>query len=255
VLTVVGRYDEARASCDRLDGLVSSALSVACRAPIEALTGRSSQASVSLEAALSHARDPSEQAYLHSLAGEVSYWSGRDEASERHLRAALALDPADRYTRALYADLLLDTERAALAKQLVHGHQSDDALLLREALAELALQHDDAPVIARVREGFAASRLRGDAVHQREEARLSLARGDARGALRLALSSWAVQREAWDARLVLEAALRAAEVSAAESVLAWLRRTQFEAPRVRGLASALTVAPRETTETRKGTVR
>jgi tetratricopeptide (TPR) repeat protein len=239
VLTVIGRYDEARASCDALTSLGSSTLRAACLAPIQALTGEAEQASAALEMALQQARDPSQRAYLHSLAGEVLYWSGAAEASERHLRAALTLDAGDRYTRALYADLLLDTGRAPEAKQLVRAHRADDALLLREALAELALGHEDAPVIARVSEGFAESRLRGDSVHQREEARLWLARGDAKQALTLSLASWRVQHEAWDARVVLEAAKRSGEASAAQPVLAWLDATQFAAPRLRALAAAL----------------
>ncbi|MEY4513911.1 MAG: hypothetical protein RLZZ450_6033 [Pseudomonadota bacterium] len=239
VLTVVGRYDEARASCEQLTSLVSSALHVACLAPIQALTGEAAQASAALAGALQHTRDTSEQAYLHSLAGEVSYWSGATELSEHHLRAALAIDAGDRYTRALYADLLLDTGRAEQARQLVQAHRADDALLLREALAELALHERQGPASARAREGFAASRLRGDSVHQREEARLWLALGDPKRALPLALASWALQHEAWDARLVLEAAQRTGDVAAAQPVLAWLETTHFEAPHVRASAAAL----------------
>lgn len=239
VLTVVGRYDGALASCDALTTLVSNAMHVACLAPIWALTGQAAQASAALATALQHTRDGSEQAYLHSLAGEVAYWSGESAVSERHLRAALALDAGDRYTRALYADLLLDTGRAREAKQLVQKHRTDDALLLREALAELALEQSDTPALDRARAGFAASRLRGDSVHQREEARLSLARGDAQQALTLALASWAVQHEAWDARLVLEAARQTGDVVAARPVLTWLETTHFEAPRVRALAASL----------------
>lgn len=239
VLTVLGRYAEARKSCEALVSLVPEALQVACLAPIQALTGAATQARAALETALRHARDPRDQAYLHSLAGEIAYWSGASEASERHLHAALAIDAGDRYTRALYADLLLDTGRAREARQLVQAHRTDDALLLREALAELRLEQTDKPALAKARAGFAASRLRGDTVHQREEARLWLAQGDAKQALALALSSWAVQHEAWDARLVLEAATQAADAAAAQPVLTWLDDTHFEAPRLRALAAAL----------------
>jgi len=239
VLTVLGRYDEARTSCARLAGLVTEALRVSCVAPIDALTGHAARASAALEAALVHARGADDLAYLHSLAGELAFWSGTVEASERHLRAALTLAPGDRYTRALYADLMLDAGRAREVLALLREHGSDDALLLRQALAELALGHRTAAVVARVQQGFAESRLRGDSVHQREEARLWLALGDGARALELALQSWAVQREAWDARLVLLAAQVARKPAAAAPVLGWLRATQCEATRLLALANEL----------------
>ena len=76
---------------------------------------------------------------------------------------------------------------------------------------------------------FAASRLRGDRAHQREEARFLLhLRGDATAALPLAKENWAVQKELADLRLLLEAALAAKDPETVRSVRDWLARTQME---------------------------
>jgi Flp pilus assembly protein TadD len=247
VLTVLGRYEEAEASCSRLSRLSSPAIRTGCSAPIAALTGRGEQAASNLAFALARARTRNEQAYLSSLLGELTYWAGDTIAGERQLRAALALDDSDRYTRAVLADLLLDTRRPLEAMALVLPYGADDALALRAAIAAHALGERDASARAkRLDEGYAASRLRGDFVHQREQARLALVRGESARALALALESWSLQREPWDARLVLEAAVavgaNAAQRKAAAPVLTWLRRTQFRAPRLSVLAATLEAA-------------
>lgn len=240
IATVRADYEAARADCARLDGLASVAIVAACRAPIDARSGRGAEAQMLLVRALAGTRDRGERALLHSLAGEQAYWAGDAADAERHLKAASGLDPADRYTRAVYADLLLDQGRAGEVAALASDFPEDDALALRLALAlqaQGALER--AGALARVRGGFEASRLRGDTVHRREEARLALALGDAPSALTCALESWAVQREPWDARVVLEAALAAERPHAAAAVVRWLETTRFAAPRLRELAEQI----------------
>jgi len=239
VWTVKGNYQEARASCLKLAPLVSPALGVACTAPIEGLTGHTELARTELERGIATARSNDERAYLRSLLGERAFWQGELGEAERQLRATLTLDGGDRYTRALLADVLLDAGRPEEVATLLSERGGDDALALRRALADLARGQKDSEDVRRVSEGFAASRLRGDSVHQREEARLWLARGDAVRALHFARASWAVQHEAWDARLLLEAAAAANQPAAATPVLTWLATTGFESPRLRSLAANL----------------
>jgi Tfp pilus assembly protein PilF len=229
VLTVRGRYAEARQSCAALVPLVSPLVVSACRAPIDGLTGHVAVARRELERALPGAR-PDEQAWLCSILGEVSGWGGDVAAAERHFAMALRLDPADRYARAAYADLLLDAGRPAEARVLVVDREEDDGLFLRLVLAEAALGTARAPaLVARLRERFAASRQRGEAVHQREEARFALyLEHDAARALDLARAGWEAQREPWDARLFLESARAANRPEAAAPALAWLLETGFE---------------------------
>jgi Tfp pilus assembly protein PilF len=229
VLTVRGRYREARESCSMLAPLVSPLVSRACQAPIDGLTGKTAAARAAMEQALA-AAGPDERAWAHSILGELCLWGGDAAAAERHLGEALRLEPDDRYARGMLADLLLDAGRPAEARALVAERESDDGLLLRLALAEAALHGPRAAALAaELRERFAASRRRGEAVHQREEARFALAlEGDPGRALALAREGWRAQREPWDARLLLEAARAAHDPGAAEPARAWLRETGFE---------------------------
>lgn len=239
VWTVKGDYARARTNCLALAQLSSSAISAACSAPIDALTGNAARARSLLESELAQARAVAERSLLLSLLGEQTYWMREWESAKAFFEQAVALDPDDRYTRALYADLLLDQGAAAAAYDLVARFSADDALSLRAALAAKQLGRSDAGTrLERLQQGFRDSRLRGDAIHTREEARVWLALGKTDRALDCALESWAVQHEAWDARLVLEAAEHSQQ-SRVAPVLAWLRETGFEAPYLRELAARL----------------
>ena len=134
--------------------------------------------------------------------------------------------------RAAYSDLLLDRGRPAEALALVKGREVNDALLLRIAIAERRLGAREAASHLEALTGrFDASRLRGDVVHRREEARYWLElRGDAVRALDLAKVNWSVQKEPADARIFLEAARAAKAPQEAADLLAWLAETKLEDP-------------------------
>lgn len=86
---------------------------------------------------------------------------------------------------------------------------------------------------AQMRDGFAASRARGEALHLREEARYRLAAGDdPRSLLDLALANWNAQHEPWDARLLLEVAGAARRPEAATPVREWLRGSGLQDARI-----------------------
>jgi predicted Zn-dependent protease len=166
---------------------------------------------------------------------------GDSEAAERHFREALSLGPRDSYLLGAYADFLLDARRPDEVRTLLQNESRIDPLLLRLALADQAL---GAPTLASrvtdLGERFAANRRRGDTSHQREEARFALyLLKDSQEALRLAEANWAQQREPWDARVLLAAALAAARPAAARPVLDWLQTTHLEDDHVRELAAKL----------------
>jgi hypothetical protein len=248
VLSVRGRYRDALASCAALERRASPFVQAACRAPALALSGRAAEAASALARALPDAATRPELAWGRSLLAELALWSGDDAGAEALLRAVLALAPGDGYARAALCDRLLDAGQLDEVLALTDGHEADDALLLRRALARAAAGASGDPAIATMAARFAAARLRGDRVHQREESRFALAvRHDAAAALRLAQENWQVQREPADARVLLEAAQAAsagagagvAARQAAGPVLSWLAETGLAWPRMRALAAAL----------------
>jgi len=164
---------------------------------------------------------------------------GRPQIAEGHFKQALALEVRDSYLLGAYADFLLDENRSAEVVQLLKDETRADGLLLRLALAEQALR---APTlqdhIMALTARFETSRRRADARHRREEAIFTLKLlNQPHKALRLAEANWAVQREPWDARILLESALSARDRRAAQPVLGWLLETKLEDVRLARLAS------------------
>jgi tetratricopeptide (TPR) repeat protein len=247
VLSVRGRYDEARASCQPLVRLAPPLVYAVCETAIDGVTGAAGAAYDRLSLAIKPSRGLSadesadEREWATSTLGEIALRRGRDDDAETAFKAALTIDPDDAYVLAAYADLLLDRARPAEAIELVGGRTDNDGLLLRLALAEAKARAPGAPAHAEMlRARFAASHLRGDTVHRREEARFQLdLEGNAPAALALARANWDVQREPWDVRILLAAALAAGDPAAAAPALAFLDEHHLEDPRIRALAAQL----------------
>ncbi len=241
VEAVIGDYSAARASCEPLRTLTSPAIYAACLAPIEGASGQTSSGLRRLEASVSAAsRLPGGvYAWVLSLQAELAERAGHYADAEARYRASLALDPADSYTIAAYADYLLDRGRAAEVLDLVPADSRVDTLLLRRVLAlprgKVSSAGDPAEALA---ERYAAARARGDRIHLREEARFELqARGRVREALALARENWRQQKEPADLRVLLEAAVAARNRDAARDALAWQTRTGLEGEAIARLAA------------------
>jgi tetratricopeptide (TPR) repeat protein len=241
VLAVKGRYDEAKASCQPLQRLAPELVFTVCETAIDAVTGSAGPAYDRLAGVIAHSPrlSAAENEWAVSTLGEIALRLGRDADAEKHFRDALALDPDDPYVVSAYADLLLDLGRPAEAEKLVHGKTDNDNLLLRLALAEAKMGAKDAEGHKQLlHDRFAASHLRGDTVHRREESRFVLAlEDDPADALLLARANWDVQHEPWDLRVLLEAALAAKKPSVAAPVLEFLDAHHMQDPRILALAA------------------
>lgn len=246
VLQVRGEYRDAERSCSEVLRLSTPLVAATCLAGVSSLTGAAARSDELLRNVMAKDGGADRDARVWALTtlGEIAARRGRGEEAERHFREAIAADPGDPYLLGAYADFLLDTGRAAEARELLAEAAGGDALLLRLALAEKVLGAPQAEAHVEVlRDRFAAARMRGDVVHRREEARFELhLRRDPATALRLARENWRVQREPADARILLEAALAAAEPEAAAPVVEFLARNATEdralAPLVARVAGA-----------------
>ncbi len=234
VLTVQGRYADAERDCARLARHAPAIVAVACTAAPASLSGHAERAQQALRDALACApnADAGVRAWATTMLAEIALRRGERDTAERALQSVLAIDPRDAYARAAYADLLLDSARAREAEALVAGWTRHDAVLLRLVLAEARLPDAAADYAAHRAELVAryhAARLRGDALHAREEARFRLAiERDAGSALDLARANWTVQREPADLRVLVDAALAANDRAALATAREWIASTRLE---------------------------
>jgi len=234
VQTVQGDYTGATASCARLSNLSIELVTVTCIANVGTVTGRSVKSEQLLDLTLERSANAPEELkeWALTLLAEMAQRRGDAAVAEARYKRALALAPNDSYLLGAYADFLLDQKRHGEVLTLLRDQSRIDALLLRRALA-LQQQGGDARALAAdVRElaaRFDAAALRGDTVHQREQARFELLlRRDATTALALARKNWAIQKEPADMRIYLDAAVMARDAAAAKPVTDWITQHKIE---------------------------
>ena len=244
VQTVLGDYAQAEASCQPLFGLAGNLVATVCLTNAQSLHGQAKASYRRLELALRQAPEYlslSERSWALSTLADAAARAGDLDAAEGYLERAVALDPGSHFLRAAIADLLLDAHRPAEVLTLLGEDRQDDALLLRRVLAEIALGKSS-PDSDALRERYQASHQRGDSLHRREEARFVLGvEHDIARALDLARENWKVQREPWDARILLAAALANKSREAAAPVLESLKKNHTEDPVLLGLARQVEV--------------
>lgn len=236
VLRVQGRYSEAGAACLRLQGLVDPFVPQLCTAAVDALRSDLAAAIKTLDSLRDglNTHPPSIVAWYYAERAEMSSRAGDPDSAGALYQEGLRAVPGDLGLRAAYADLLLDLGRSAEVLKLIDADIPVDALRLRRALALHALNDPAfAALDAQIRDGFAAARRRGEALHRREEALYVLrTTSDARRALQLAQDNWAAQHEPWDARLLIEAAQAAGRPEAAAPVRSWMAASGYKDARL-----------------------
>jgi hypothetical protein len=240
IFLVQANYGAAKAECDALQALKRATLYGACIGLTRAYGGDLAAGFSALQRAHDEAKDTGNRLWLLTRLGEVSAWRGQPEQAEKFYREALALGIDDGYLLAAWSDFLLDQKRPADVVKWLANWEASDGLLLRLALAETTLKLPSAPAHVRaLADRFAAAGMRGDTTHRAEEARFELQlAGNPAASLAVAAANYKVQREPRDARALLEAAIAAKDVAAAQPVRDWLQASGFEDAYLRQLGAA-----------------
>jgi Tfp pilus assembly protein PilF len=232
VQMITGDFVAAKASCMRLYSRAPQLVIQTCLSNIANVSGQGPASYRQLAQALETSRGtpPAIRIWVTTLLAEMAARAGDKPAAEAYFKAALAVDQADSYLLAAYADFLLDHDRAPEVATLLKDKTRADALLLRYALALQAMRAANAPEqIAALRARFDAAMLRGDTVHQREQARFELVlRNNPALAVKLAKLNWAVQKEAADFRILAETAAASGDAEARTLVVDWLKKSGLQ---------------------------
>lgn len=229
---VRGDYQAAYQSCLPILRLSSHLLSTACIASVSSLNGRAHESLQILQKAIDQASaaTPQEKLWALTILAETAERIEKYAEAEQYFKAALAVNRQDSYLLGAYSDFLLDQKRPEDVQNILQQSGQSDGLLLRLALAAQQLKAPERDTYIRtLKARFAANRLRGEASHLREEARFTLhLLREPEQALKLAIDNWHIQREPWDARILLEAALQHNDRTAAQPVIDWLRSVNLE---------------------------
>ncbi|PXX45103.1 tetratricopeptide repeat protein [Undibacterium pigrum] len=234
VLQVQGQFAQAKASCMRLYPLAPELITLTCLHNVGSLNGDAANSYAALAGAYKKyeknaGSDVGTKIWVTTLLAEMAARLGDVKAAEAWYQTALSLASPDSYLLASYADFLLDQQRPAEVVKLLKDKTRVDALLLRYALALQAQKSSLAAAqINLLDQRFEAAMLRGDTVHQREQARYELhLKNNPAIALKLAQLNWAIQKETADLRILLEAAA-AHEPQAAAPALTWLNQNKLQ---------------------------
>jgi len=232
VLQVQGRYSDAAEDCRALQRLAGELVATTCLAGVESVTGHLHDSYRQLRLALERhpEADASIRSWVLTALAEMAVHADATVEAESQFSQALSLDSEDFYLLGAYTDFLLEQHRPAEVVELLANKTSADPLLLRYTLALEAAGSAELPTAVRqLRDRFEASRLRGDRVHLREEARFTLhVLHDAPRALQLAKENWEIQKEVADVRVLLEAALACRNAMAVAALNDWLRASRLE---------------------------
>ncbi len=256
VALVQGDMDEAHRDCTRLLGSADGLIIAGCIGSWAAVNGHAQSSLHVIETLLLQEpnESPALQSWAHGLMADAAKTVGQADRADSEFRKALQLAPGDNFLLADYGDFLLDHGRAQEALELTRDYAQSDTSFLRHVLAESMLKLPTAPAdILQMASRFHDLEQRGDSrLYGREEARFALElRHDPARALKLAQDNWAIQHAPEDMRIYLQAALAAGKPASAQPVLDFLKRTQYEDPIVRALASQvasqLTTASNPTT--------
>jgi hypothetical protein len=229
---VLGQYQQAKLSCAHLYGRANGLVSQACLYSVTSLNGEADKSYQRLSSAISTSRTPDRgvRLWVLTLLAEMASRRGDDVAAQAHYSEAMASGEPDNYLLASYADFLLRQEKAEQVRLMLQSRLQVDALLLRYALALKALHAADTPkYVDALRQRFEAAQMRGDTIHQREQAiyELDLANAPVK-ALDVAQRNWAIQKEPTDTLVLLRAAAVNENRAAARPVLEWIKSVRLE---------------------------
>lgn len=244
IFQVQARYADARRDCASLLLSGQSTVGLYCLATIAHLNGETRRSYELLLANASQSLLPEQlRGATFTLLGEMAARLNQPAQAEQHFRSALTAGN-DAYLESAFADFLLDQRRPSEVLKLLGSGPFADGALLRRALAQQTLGDAGLAVSkAELQARYAASKARGDTIHQREFARFALyLENNPAAALQLAQSNWRVQREPADARILLEAALAANKPGSVREVAAWLLASHNDDPFLSQLAQRVLAA-------------
>ena len=228
VYLVKGEIGRARSDCAQLAFAVDASRGTLCAVSLSMRIGQLDTASNLLDRWLAQVVNGNElRRYALVMRAEIASRAGVADA-DTWFQHALALGLQDVRTLAAYARHLRAKGRYAEALRLLADAPNSDSLQLERALAAHFAHVPQAQALANsLGQRYADAHAVGTVPELREEAEYLLTlRGDAAGALTLALKNFQTQRDVEDLSILRRAAIAAGHPEALQPMQAWAQLQQ-----------------------------
>lgn len=239
VLTVSGRYEEARQAAVPLFALATPLLAVTAGTAPTSCHGNLAESYRVLEASLKSHPDEAAgvRGWAHTALAEMAVRMGQPGAAGEHFRSALLLDPFSPYLLKNYANFLLDQNWSAKAAELIEPHRDYFPVVWMKIRKDLnASPEEMAALISAYEARLASKREDHGHSHGRDEAVFYLEiKGDPREAIHQASANWESQREAADLLILIKSAIAAEDEVTLATATKWIKERGFEDARLAAL--------------------
>ena len=229
--------------CESIDRLFGQDESKAYRAILRYRTG-DPQAAIGLLKTLLNSpnyQSASSKEWLALHLGEAYRVAGQSDMAIATWNKQLKITPKSHMIKLSLAELWVQEGQYLQVKQMSASVAPTDALLMQYVLALKGLQDPAEKNLAALLESRLKSQsLRQEALIERPQLIyfIDYAKDPAAG-LSLSIENWKIQQEPRDAVLFLKAALALNQPQAAQTVVAWLDKTNYSDPQIKELRARL----------------
>ena len=229
--------------CESIERLFGQDESKAYRAILRYRTG-DPQTAIDLLKSLVNSpnyQSASSKEWLALHLGEAYRVAGQPDLAIATWKKQLKITPKSHIIKLSLAELWVQEGQYLQVKQMATSVAATDALLMQYILAYKGLKDPAEKNLAVLLESRLKSQsLRQEALIERPQMIyfIDYANDPAAG-LRLSIDNWKIQQEPRDAVLFLKAALALNQAQAAQTVLAWIEKTNYVDPQIKELRTRL----------------
>ena len=229
--------------CESIDRLFGQDESKAYRAILRYRTG-DPQAAIALLKTLLNSpnyQGASSKEWLALHLGEAYRVAGQSDMAIATWNKQLKITPKSHMIKLSLAELWVQEGQYLQVKQMSASVAPTDALLMQNVLALKGLQDPAEKNLAALLESRLKSQsLRQEALIERPQLIYFIDYAqDPSAGLSLSIENWRIQQEPRDAVLFLKAALALNQPQAAQTVVAWLDKTNYSDPQIKELRARL----------------
>jgi len=243
VLQAQAKYSQALNDCYSLIGSASHLITIACISQTKGIIKNTENSYTALLKTISinYKSDPGELSWAYDILAQLAMQQGDLVNAEKHMITGLKYSEKNMALLNSYADLLLNKNEYEKVLSILKTKNNDFTALLRLTIAETyKTTESDTPYRKQFLIKLNEMKLLSDTTHQREISAYYLyVENDINQAMKYAINNWAIQKELYDAELLLKCVLESKNILAAKDVFNWYENNTVSDIRIRSLINKI----------------